>query len=171
MGRNLWGSADRVRIPIKALHEPVYVHSKPVCFLGNVASGAAWKGRRYFCRRSGIDVALCVYRKPYVITPEILVTMGLLFAILLPFILPHMHERYYFLADIGQCDLCILFPEEGLYSGDYVRGVRLCYRQLSLWAGILSTAASGGCSVHQPDFACKAPLGPALQQSGAVPRG
>ena len=33
-GEESLGSADRVCIPIKALHEPVYVHSKPVCFFG-----------------------------------------------------------------------------------------------------------------------------------------
>ena len=42
-------------------------------------------------------------------------TIGLLFAILMPLILPHMQERYYFLADIVSVVFAFYFPKK-LYA-------------------------------------------------------
>ena len=52
------------------------------------------------------------YRKKFTITNEVLVTLALFFALFVPFILPHMHERYYFLADILSVIFAFYFPKK-----------------------------------------------------------
>jgi len=52
------------------------------------------------------------YRKKFMITNEVLVTLALFFALFVPFILPHMHERYYFLADILSVIFAFYFPKK-----------------------------------------------------------
>lgn len=53
-----------------------------------------------------------LYRKSFVMNPEILVTLALLSAILTPFILPHMHERYYYAADLFSVVFAFYFPKK-----------------------------------------------------------
>ncbi len=52
------------------------------------------------------------YRKKFMITNEVLVSLALFFALFVPFILPHMHERYYFLADILSVIFAFYFPKK-----------------------------------------------------------
>nr|WP_319489825.1 hypothetical protein [uncultured Caproiciproducens sp.] len=51
------------------------------------------------------------YKKKFVFTNELFVSAALFFALFLPFILPHMHERYYFLADILSVIFAFYFPK------------------------------------------------------------
>ncbi|MBW7573116.1 hypothetical protein [Caproiciproducens faecalis] len=52
-----------------------------------------------------------LYKKKFVFTDELFVTMALFFALFLPFILPHMHERYFYLADILAVIFAFYFPK------------------------------------------------------------
>lgn len=52
-----------------------------------------------------------LYKKKFVFTDELFVTMALFFALFLPFILPHMHERYFYLADILSVIFAFYFPK------------------------------------------------------------
>lgn len=45
-------------------------------------------------------VAYFVVRKKLVIDKKAIVSLALLFSLLVPFLLPHMHERYFYLADV-----------------------------------------------------------------------
>jgi Gpi18-like mannosyltransferase len=52
------------------------------------------------------------YKKKFVLTNEIFVSLALFFALFVPFILPHMHERYYFVADIFSVIFAFYFPKK-----------------------------------------------------------
>ncbi len=52
------------------------------------------------------------YKKKFVLTNEVLVSLALFFALFVPFILPHMHERYYFAADILSIIFVFYFPKK-----------------------------------------------------------
>lgn len=52
------------------------------------------------------------YKKKFALTNEVLVSLALFFALFVPFILPHMHERYYFVADILSVLFAFYFPKK-----------------------------------------------------------
>ncbi len=52
------------------------------------------------------------HRKKFVLTNEMLISLALFFALFVPFILPHMHERYYFVADILSVIFAFYFPKK-----------------------------------------------------------
>jgi len=52
------------------------------------------------------------YKKKFVLTHEVIVSLALFFALLVPFVLPHMHERYYFVADILSVIFAFYFPKK-----------------------------------------------------------
>ena len=51
------------------------------------------------------------YKKKFIFTDELFVSFALFFALVLPFILPHMHERYFYLADILSVIFAFYFPK------------------------------------------------------------
>ncbi len=51
-------------------------------------------------------------RKKFAITKEVLISLALFFALFLPFILPHMHERYYYVADLLSVIFSFYFPKK-----------------------------------------------------------
>jgi Gpi18-like mannosyltransferase len=51
-------------------------------------------------------------RKRFRITPELFVTLALFYALFVPYILPHMHERYNYLADILSVVYAFYFPKK-----------------------------------------------------------
>ena len=53
-----------------------------------------------------------LYRQPFEKSMENLVSVGLFFALLTPFLLPHIHERYYFLADLTSVVFAFWFPKK-----------------------------------------------------------
>lgn len=57
-------------------------------------------------------VLFCLWRKRFVLSGEMMVTLALLFAILLPFVLPYMHERYYYPAEIFALVFAFYFPKK-----------------------------------------------------------
>ena len=61
-------------------------------------------------------VVLCaiffLWRLDFELTLDRLVSLGLFFALLTPFLLPHMHERYYFLADLLSVVFAFRFPKK-----------------------------------------------------------
>jgi Gpi18-like mannosyltransferase len=64
---------------------------------------------------AGALVALSLfyfYRKKFVLTHEMFISFALFYALFLPFILPHMHERYYFVADILSVVFAFYFPKK-----------------------------------------------------------
>jgi Gpi18-like mannosyltransferase len=52
------------------------------------------------------------YKKKFVLTHEVIVSLALFFALFVPFVLPHMHERYYFVADILSVIFAFYFPKK-----------------------------------------------------------
>lgn len=62
---------------------------------------------------TGIFIAVAaLYRKRFAMTGEILVSLALFFAMLVPFLLPHMHERYFYLADVLSLVFVFYFPRK-----------------------------------------------------------
>ena len=62
----------------------------------------------------GVCVVLfaIIYRKEFTFTAKKLVLISYLFATLVPFVLPHMHERYWFLADIIAVVFIACYPKK-----------------------------------------------------------
>lgn len=59
-----------------------------------------------------VAIALfCLCRASYSLDGGTLVSLALFFALLLPFVLPHMHERYYYVADILSLVYAFYFPK------------------------------------------------------------
>lgn len=75
---------------------PSYISSAAVIFAGGLVLSSLF----YF------------YRKKFMLTNEVLVSLALFFALFVPFILPHMHERYYFVADILSVAFAFYFPKK-----------------------------------------------------------
>ncbi len=115
MGRSLWDLLT-VYVSQSKLYTSLCMSIPNLyAFLGNVASEPLGDAGVIFAGGAVLMLLYALYRKEYTITPDILVTIGLLFAILMPFILPHMHERYYFLADIVSVVFAFYFPKK-LYA-------------------------------------------------------
>lgn len=115
LGRNLWDLLT-VYLSQSQLYTSLCMSIPNLyAFLGNVASDPLSKAGVIFAGGVVLMLLFVLYRKEYTITPDILVTMALLFAVLLPFILPHMHERYYFLADMVGVIFAFYFPKK-LYA-------------------------------------------------------
>ncbi len=112
LGRDLWDLLT-VYVSQSKLYSSLCMSIPNLyAFLGNVSSEPLGKAGVIFAGGVVLMLLFVLYRKPYVFTPDILVTMGLLFAILMPFILPHMHERYYYLADIVSLVFAFYFPKK-----------------------------------------------------------
>lgn len=57
-----------------------------------------------------------LWRGQFTLSDEMLVSLAMLFAFLVPFVLPHMHERYYYPAEIFALIFAFYFPKK-LYVG------------------------------------------------------
>ncbi len=53
-----------------------------------------------------------IYRKKFKLNDDIIITVALFYALMLPFVLPHMHERYYYLADIVSIVFAFWIPKK-----------------------------------------------------------
>ena len=53
-----------------------------------------------------------IYRSPVEFNDKTLVKVFLLFVMLTPFVLPHMHDRYYYIADVAIMIYVVLFPKK-----------------------------------------------------------
>ena len=106
MGRSLWDLLT-VYVSQSKLYTSLCMSIPNLyAFLGNVASEPLGDAGVIFAGGAVLMLLYALYRKEYI---------GLLFAILMPFILPHMHERYYFLADIVSVVFAFYFPKK-LYA-------------------------------------------------------
>ena len=115
MGRDLWDLLT-VYVSQSKLYTSLCMSIPNLyAFLGNVASDPVSKAGVIFAGGVILMLLFVLYRKQFAITPDILVTMALLFAILMPFVLPHMHERYYYLADVVSIIFAFYFPKK-LYA-------------------------------------------------------
>lgn len=56
-------------------------------------------------------IYLWLIRKYNYITPEIILLTSALFCTSIPFLLPHMHDRYFLSADIFSCIIAVTFPK------------------------------------------------------------
>lgn len=62
---------------------------------------------------AGLFVALMgvlVWRSKQPLTPELILKIGLMFCLAIPFLLPNMHERYFFMADVISIIAVFYFP-------------------------------------------------------------
>lgn len=53
-----------------------------------------------------------IYRKRFTLNNDIIVTIALFYSMLLPYALPHMHERYWYLADIMSIVFAFMMPRK-----------------------------------------------------------
>lgn len=51
-----------------------------------------------------------IYRKRFKLTDNVIVTVAMFYSLLLPYVLPHMHERYFYLADVVSIIFVFFFP-------------------------------------------------------------
>lgn len=112
MGRNLWdlmtiyvnqaGEYNQLNMTIPNLFTwfpqdvPEYVGKAAVYFAG----AAVLITFAYFCSRR------------FTISKEMILAIALFYVLLLPYILPYMHERYYYPADILSVAFAFYFPEK-----------------------------------------------------------
>lgn len=52
-----------------------------------------------------------IYRTRFEINDSIIITLSALFTLLVPFVLPHMHERYYYLATVISVIFAVIHPK------------------------------------------------------------
>ena len=78
--------------------------------------------------------AACLYRKSYRMTGEIALSSALFFLMLVPFLLPHMHERYFFPADVMSVVFAFFFPRRL-----YVPGVMLAASTVAVCHNLFGT--------------------------------
>jgi Gpi18-like mannosyltransferase len=57
-----------------------------------------------------LGLTWAIYKSAAKLTPELLVELALVSAIVVPFCLPRMHERYFFLADVLSILAAFLIP-------------------------------------------------------------
>jgi hypothetical protein len=57
-----------------------------------------------------LGVGVLVWRSKKQLTPGVIVKIALVFALLIPFLLPEMHERYFYLADVISIIYAFYFP-------------------------------------------------------------
>lgn len=77
-----------------------------------LADQGAWLAPFGLCFAAAVTLMLilaCAHSKAHT-TPRLLIQEAMVFASLIPFLLPHMHERYLFLADIISVLYAFVFP-------------------------------------------------------------
>lgn len=77
-----------------------------------------------------VILGLCLYllyRQSFVLTKPLMVTLALFFVILMPFFLPHMHERYFFTADVFAIIYLFLRPKRWYVFIMVTASSFLCY--------------------------------------------
>ena len=57
-------------------------------------------------------IAMAIYKYKFELTDHSIVLISLIFALVVPYLLPHMHERYFYLADVLGILFIILFPKK-----------------------------------------------------------
>ena len=112
MGRSLW---DLLTVYFSQAGQ----YSMLAMFLPNLYT---WLGDSTAAEisRAGVmlagGVVLCavffLYRRGFPLSPANLVSTGLFFALLTPFLLPHMHERYFYPADLLAVLFAVCLPRE-----------------------------------------------------------
>ena len=116
MGRSLW---DLLTVYFSQAGQ----YSMLAMFLPNLYT---WLGDSTAAEisRAGVmlagGVVLCavffLYRRGFPLSPANLVSTGLFFALLTPFLLPHMHERYYYLADLMSVIFAFYYPQKWYFA-------------------------------------------------------
>ena len=51
-----------------------------------------------------------IYRSKFELNDNIIITLSALFTLLVPFVLPHMHERYYYAATVVSVIFAVIQP-------------------------------------------------------------
>lgn len=77
------------------------VKSMPLGHAGIFLAGGAVLIAMYF-----------IYIRKFELTPDIIVVGSALFALIVPFVLPYMHERYYYFADVMCLILVVIRPKK-----------------------------------------------------------
>lgn len=74
----------------------------------------AWVGVAGVLFAGAVVLATIVYfaRKKFLFTNEMLISFALFYAVLVPYFLPYMHERYYYPADLLSVVFAFYFPEK-----------------------------------------------------------
>lgn len=76
--------------------QPAYLGTAGVLFAGGVV----------------LMVLFWLYRRNFTVKPSSLAALALLFTLLLPFVLPHMHERYFYPAEVFALIFSFYFPKK-----------------------------------------------------------
>lgn len=112
LGRSLWDL-------LTVYYSQAGQYSMVAMFLPNLYTwlpeeNAAYIGKAAVLLAGGVvlTAVFCLNRKKFRLTNGILMTLALFFALLVPFSLPYMHERYYFPADIFSVIYAFYFPQK-----------------------------------------------------------
>src|SRR4029077_21254827 len=85
-----------------------------------------------------ILIAILVLRSKQTITPALILKISLVFALAIPFLLPDMHERYFYLADVISIIYAFYFPRSF-----YIAIIMQCCSLLSYTPYFLQTQVVG----------------------------
>lgn len=112
MGRSLWGL-------LTVYFSQAGQYSMIAMFLPNLYTWLPQDTPGYISKAAVVlagavvlTALFCLNRKKFRLTNGIIVTAALFFVLLVPFVLPHMHERYYFPADILSVVFAFYFPKK-----------------------------------------------------------
>lgn len=69
-------------------------------FISNVTNSSLGSAAVLLCFVAVLMAIYLIFRKKFTFTNDIIITLALFFALLVPFLLPYMHERYFYVADV-----------------------------------------------------------------------
>ncbi|HCR42999.1 MAG TPA: hypothetical protein DIV41_00315 [Ruminococcaceae bacterium] len=112
MGRNIW---DLMTIYVSQAGEYKDINMNiPNLFTWFPQDAPAYAGRTavYFAGAFVLVTLAYLCSKRFTLSKEMVLALALFYAMLLPYILPYMHERYYYPADILSVVFAFYFPDK-----------------------------------------------------------
>ena len=112
MGRNLWSLltvyfAQAGQYNLLAMFLP-----NPYTWFGDSTSPALSRAGIFLAGGIVLCVLFFLWQHRHRLTRGLLLSLALFFAILVPFLLPHMHERYYYPADVLSVVFAFYYPKK-----------------------------------------------------------
>lgn len=112
MGRNLWSLLTVYFAQAGQYNRLAMFLPNPYTWFGDSTSWALSRAGIFLAGGVVLCVLYFLWRHCHRLTRGLLISLALLFAVLVPFLLPHMHERYYYLADVLSVLFAFYYPKK-----------------------------------------------------------
>lgn len=112
MGRNLWDLLTVYFNQAKQYNLLAMFLPNPYTWFGDSTSPEISRAGVFLAGSIVLCTLFYLWRHHHRLTNGWLVSLALFFSVLVPFLLPHMHERYYYLADVLSIVFVFYFPQK-----------------------------------------------------------